>query len=188
MPAARTGSVRATAKCALAVPASLALWAMATPAAAQEVTIGAYACQADRAVSIREQESGDPVSGGESPVAPDFRLLIAEADPADNFTNCLGAASADSNAIIDFCQETDAPFYTATLTDRPEPSFATLFAGDQRIGSGGRTIFRNGPSMLDFRPGRGDFRYTLFYSEPQVFSDGLAFDFVTEQGHCRKAD
>lgn len=157
------------------------------PAAAQEVTLGTYACTAERAVSIRNQEHGDPVSGAEDPVAPDFRIVIAKADPADNFTNCIAATSADSNAVVDFCQETDAPFFSATLIDRDEPAFATFWTGDMRMETGSRSIFQNGPSMLDFYPSRGVFRYTLFYSEPQVFGDGLAFDFVTEQGQCRKA-
>lgn len=155
---------------------------------AQEFTLGAYACEADRAVAIRQQEHGEPVSGSEEPIAPRFRMLVAPADPADNFMNCLGATSADSNALVDFCQKTEAPFFTAALTDRKEPGFATLFAGDMRIETGGRVIFQNGPSMLNIYPASGLFRYTLFYSEPQVFSGGLAFDYVTEQGRCRKSD
>lgn len=187
MEAARI-SGRAAFGTALGTVAALALTlTLATPAAAQEITLGAYDCEAVRAVSIRHLEDGDPVSGAEDPIVPTFRLLISPADPADTFTSCLGAASADSNALVDFCQETDAPFFTATLKDRAEPGFATLFAGDMRIELGARVIFRNGPSMLNFYPARGVFRYTLFYSEPQVVSNGLTFDYVTEEGQCRKA-
>jgi len=169
--------------------AGLLLASLATgPALAQEVTLGTYACEADRAVSIRNQERGEPVSGAEAPLAPIFRILLAPADPADSFMTCIAASNADSDALVDFCQETDAPFFTATLADRDEPGFATFFAGDRRIALGGRVTFQNGPSMLDIHPARGVFRYTLFYSEPQVFDDGLAFDYVTEQGRCRKAD
>ena len=162
--------------------------ALAGTAAAQEVTVGAYDCQAERAVAIREQEDGSPVSGRIDPVAPTFRLVLSPAEPADNFMSCLAATSADSDAVVDFCQETDAPFFQATLEEREEPAFSSFFTGDSRIRSGGRVQFRNGPAMLDVHPSRGVFRYTLFYSEPQVFPNGLAFDYVTEQGQCRKAD
>lgn len=175
-------------RAALALLAATVCGAIPGVAVAQEVTLGAYACEAERAVAIREQEDGPPVSGAIEPGAPAFGLVLSQTDPADGFTSCLAATSADSDAVVDFCHETGAPFFQATLEGRAEPAFATFFTGDSRIRTGGRVQFRNGPSMLDLHPSRGVFRYTLFYSEPQVFEDGMAFDFVTEQGRCRKAD
>lgn len=157
-------------------------------AGAQEVTLGTYDCKAERAVAIREHEQGPPVSGAIDPVAPTFGLVLSPADPADGFMSCLAATSADSDAVVDFCHDTDAPFFQATLKGREEPAFNSFFTGDSRIRTGGRVLFRNGPSSLDFHPSRGVFRYTLFYSEPQIFAKGMAFDAVTEQGTCRKAD
>ncbi|MBJ3777778.1 hypothetical protein [Acuticoccus mangrovi] len=170
--------------------ALLLLPLLATPVAAQEVGVGDYACEADRAVAIRHEADGTPVTGAIAPVAPRFTLVVAPTDETDDpMMSCMAIAGFDSDAVQDFCRETDATIYRAVLKGRDEPSFNELFAWDRRIATGAPVYFQNGPaSFLHLFAGRGFFKYTLSYGEPKILTDGFTFDYVTEQGRCRRAD
>ncbi|UOM34069.1 hypothetical protein [Acuticoccus sp. I52.16.1] len=181
MAARRAMWISATLASALAVTAG-----GGAPAHAQEVGPGAYACQGARAVSIRHEDDGTPVAGAEAPPEMPFRILIGRADPEDQFMNCMAIAGADDDTIQDLCRDGDLVIYEAAIADRDEPWFAALYAWAGRIEAGAPVTFMNGPSSLHFFAGRGDFRYTLIYSVPQSVPMGFTFDYVTEQGSCRR--
>ncbi|WMS43904.1 hypothetical protein RDV64_05800 [Acuticoccus sp. MNP-M23] len=153
-----------------------------------DVGAGSYACVADRAVAIRHEDDGTPVSGAVPPPETRFALTIAPADADDNFMNCMAITGADGDEIQDFCRDTSARIFQTSFEGRDTPWFGSLFSWANRIETGGNVSFMNGPSSLIFSSVSGAFRYTLSYSEPVDVPGGFTFDYVVEQGRCLAAD
>ncbi len=152
-----------------------------------DVGVGAYACVADRAVAIRHEEDGAPVSGAIQPQETRFALTIAPADAADTFMNCIAIAGAGGDEIQDFCRETNARIYEASFAER-EAMSGSFFSWANRVEGGGPAHFMNGQSFLMFYASRGAFSYTLMEALPASVPGGFTFDYVTEQGRCLAVD